>query len=235
MTTFSQMVDSMVLELRRPDLRTEMTRYLNQSLRECFFHPENNRVVLLRSAYQEARLVVDSDLAFSWVSPNPSNWAALGAARYDSVWRDNRPVYAKMLNPGARFEEEPYVVQNLGAGRLVFKGHGGVGATISLSYYEFTRAHKYYPVETRPAQFDLDLGWSYLPEWDTDDSSRLLARLMVTNWLLMGWPSVLEEGLRAKIYKRLSEDTRQRTSYALWMQQRMGIISTEEAELMGTA
>jgi hypothetical protein len=228
MTTFSQLVDSILLETRRPDLKAEVIRYANQSIRECFFEPERNTVVFMRSAYREALVIPTVDTGASWDVPNPGVFQGVGAVRYDSVGG----VYAKMLNPGKRFDSEQYVFQHAGD-RLVFKGYGGVGGRILIAYYEFCRAHKYYEVAERPASYDVDLGWSYLPAFDIDETTRMTARIMVTNWLLMGWNTVLEEGLRAKIYKRLSDDARQRVSYSLWMQQRKGIISTEQAELVG--
>lgn len=232
MTTFSQLVDSMQQETRRPDLQAEMIRYLNQSIRECFFEPERNTVVFMKSAYREAQVTATADTRASWDVPIPGVFQGVGAVRYDSVWSNGIPVYAKRLTPGRRYENEPYVFQETGE-QLFFKGYGGVGGIISISYYEFCRSHKYYSVATRPARYDVDLGWTYLPEYDVDDATRLAARTMVTNWLLMGWQTVLEEGLRAKIYKRLSDDARQRVAYSLWMQQRKGIISTEQAELIG--
>lgn len=228
MTTFSQLVDSIVLETRRPDLKAEVIRYANQSIRECFFEPERNTVVFMRSAYREALVIPTMDTGASWDKPNPGLYQGTGAVRYDSVGG----IYAKMLSPGRRFDQEQFVFQDVGD-RLIFKGYGGVGGRIAIAYYEFCRAHKYYESAARPASYDVDEGWTYLPEFDVDEATRLEARIRVSNWLLMGWSTVLEEGLRAKVYKRLSDDARQRVSYSLWMQQRKGIISTEQAELIG--
>lgn len=231
-TTFSQMIDSILQETRRPDLRPESIRYLNQSMRECYFEPERNTVVFMKQAYREARVVVATENSASWDIPFPALYQGTGAVRFDSVWADNKPVYAKRLSPGRRFETEPYVFQETGES-LLFRGYGGVGASISISYYEFLRSCKYYAPADRPASYDEDEGWTYLPAFDIDATTRLAARLLVSNWLLMGWDMTLEEGLRAKIYKRLSDDARQRVSYSLWMQQRKGIISTEQAEQIG--
>ncbi len=46
----------------------------------------------------------------------------------------------------------------------------------------------------------------------------------------MRWSMVVEEGLRAKIYKRISDTERARTAYSLYAQQRQGLITSERAD-----
>ena len=42
MTTFSQLVDSVVSETKRPDLVSEIATYLNQTIREVHFSADRN-------------------------------------------------------------------------------------------------------------------------------------------------------------------------------------------------
>lgn len=232
MTTFSQLVDDMVAETRRPDMRTELTRYLNQSLRECHTEPERGNVVFFKSNYQETQLTATSDTGYLWSIPNPATFQGIGAVRFDSVWVDGDPVYAKEVLPGPRLNQVDYAFQRAGSA-VSFKGYGGLNALISIAYYEFTPKLKYFAEADRPATWDDVTGWSYHVDYDIDDDTRATARELSGNWLLDRWDTVLEEGVRAKVYKRLSDDTRQRTAYSLFMQQRKGIIGAEGAELLG--
>jgi hypothetical protein len=49
----------------------------------------------------------------------------------------------------------------------------------------------------------------------------------------MRWSDVLREGLRAKVYKRISDQLRAQTSYSLYSQLRQGLFTSEVAELQG--
>lgn len=232
MTTFSQLIDDMVAETKRTDLKNEMIRYLNQTIREVHSDPKNGSVVAFKSNYQEIQLTADSEDSYVWTLPSPENLQAIAAVRFDNVWiNDDERVYAKEIMPGRRLEQLDYAWYR-SADQVGFKGYGGLGATISIGYFEFPRRHKYYDVAARPAEYDVDTGWTYLAAYDTDETTRANARAIVSNWILMRWYMLLEEGLRAKVYKRLSDDTRQRTSYSLFMQQRAGLITAEKMEFV---
>lgn len=233
MTTFSQLVDKMVLETRRPDMRAEIASYLNQTLREVHFEPSRGNVTLFRENYREATVTIDSEDRQTWTAPNPALLQNITAVRYDSVFnRDGRRVYAEQLTPGPRMESSDYFYYRAGS-QVVFGGligYGAIGGTISVAYYEYPPSLKYYAEASRPASYDPATGWTYLAEYDTSDAQREIAQALTTNWLLLRWETVLEEGLRAKIYKRLSDDGRQRTTYSLYMQLRQGLYTSEVAD-----
>lgn len=53
----------------------------------------------------------------------------------------------------------------------------------------------------------------------------------VTNWILERHEEMLAEGLRAKVYKRMADETRSRTSYSQYEAMRIGVTNTESLEL----
>lgn len=236
MTTFSQLVDKMVLETRRPDMRTEFCTFLNQTIREVHFEPSRGNVVFFNDNYKEARITVDADSRMLWQIPVVANFQGMAAVRFDNQFtRRGEQIYAKLVPPGPMLESSDYYYYRAGTtfvfgGRI---GYGPIGSTISLAWYEYPRALVYYPAGKRPAEYDLEYGFKYNDEMVVDPNDRVEAENMVTNWLLLRWFTVIEEGLRAKIYKRLSDDNRQRTSYSLYMQLRQGLYTSEVADLGG--
>lgn len=228
MTTFSQLVDKMIRETHRPDMAPEIASYLNQVIREVHFDPQTNNVVIYSENYKEQQLVATVESGMTWSIPNPANFQAILGVKFARCDR-----WAKQVTPGPRIQLEDYCWYRGGSmlafgGRL---GYGGIGAAIQLAWYEYPRGLKYFPLVNRPAEYDPDSGWTYAPTYDVDEVTRLQAREMVSNWLLMRWDTVLEEGLRAKIYKRTSDTERQRTSYSLYMQLRRGLYTSEVADV----
>lgn len=232
MTTASQIVDSIVAETSRADLKTTIVSYLQQTIRECHIDPERNTAVFLWPNYVEAQVTATAESAFSWQIPNTTRYQGVQMVRYDSVYEDGDVSFAMPLVPGRVGNSQRHAFQQVGD-RLIFKGYGGVGGVISIAYFEFPRALKYYDVATRPATWDDVNGYAYHADYSASDALKTTARLLTTNWLLERWPMVLEEGLRAKIYKRLSDTERARTCYSLYMQLRLGLQNSESADLAG--
>lgn len=232
MTTFSELVDKMVAETKRPDMRVEIATYLNQTLRELHFEPQRGNAVFYKDNYKEDRIVSAVSSGFSWAIPSPQNFQAPAAARYDSVYSDGAQVWAKEMRPGPAMAREPYSFYRAG-GAFYFNNYGGVNASISWSWYEYVAALKYYAVGFRPATYDIESGWDYLTAYDVDDTTRANAESLVSNWLLIRWSTVIEEGLRAKVYKRVADETRARTSYSLYSTLRQGLYTSETSDVGG--
>lgn len=239
MITFSQLVDEMVVETRRPDLRSEIATYLNQTIREVHFEPSKGNVVFYSENRKEFELSVTTpDQGQTWDTPNPTIFQGMEAVQFLNA-NAGRLEYAKERRPGPGLLSEPYFYYRAGP-TYVFGGtigYGGVGSTIRLSYFEYPISLKYKLSADRPAEYDPESGWAYHTvdsvNYDADDDSRELARSLVSNWILLRWSDVLREGLRAKIYKRLSDQLRAQTSYSLYSQLRQGLFSSEAAELQG--
>src|SRR3546814_9541157 len=74
MTTFSQLVDTIMSESRRPDLQTEIATYINQTVRELHFDSEQNKILYFNDNMREVQLTATSESDFSWEIPNPGVW-----------------------------------------------------------------------------------------------------------------------------------------------------------------
>lgn len=238
MTTFSQLVDDMVVETRRPDLRNEIATYLNQTVREVHFEPSRGNVVHYRENRRDLQLTAASESGEVWAIPNPATFQGVETVRYASHYL-GRMEYAKEVNPGPGIASEPFYFYRAG-GSVVFGGtigYGGIGGIIQMSYFEYPRALKYRAAGSREATYDADGGWTYhtvdAVDYGSTPELQITAQERVTNWLLLRWADVIREGLRAKVYKRLSDDVRQRTSYSLYQQLRQGLYTSEVAELAG--
>lgn len=232
MTTFSQMIDKLVAETKRPDLRTEIVTYLNQTIRETHMNPENGKVVMFDANYQEAVVTATQETGQTWSLPRPQVFQCELCVKFlDQFWNGKNP-YAERVRPGVVMDDKDFFYYR-GGSQFVFggtRGYGGVGARIAIAWYEYPRDLVYYAADSRPCSWD-DATQEYTYLSAVTEDQKEAARIQCTNWILERWASLLEEGLRAKVYKRLSDDGRQRTSYSMWMQLRAGIISSEQSDL----
>lgn len=234
MSTFSQIVDEIVLETRRPDLRLTIANYLNQTVREIHADPVTNSVAFYDANYAESQVVITGLSGQTWVVPNLSLFQGEVAVRFDNVFdRSGRRVYARRVQPGPNIELQDYYYYRA-ADTFVFggvAGYGAIGSTISIAYYQYPKSLKYYAVADRPATYDVEEGWAYHEDYDSTDELKESAREKVSNWVLLRWKECMMEGLRAKIYKRLSDDVRQRTSYSLFGQMKRQLYTSEVANV----
>lgn len=230
MTTFSQMVDEAVAETSRPDLLQQIATYLNQTVREVHFRPDLNAPLTYRENFKEDSLTADTAEGFQWDIPNPATFQRMAGVRFNTVFDGNgRMVWASEKVPGPGVEPDEFFYYRIG-GTIVLSNYGGTGGKIDLGWFEFPNRLQYLPTAQRPAQYDDWLGWQYAPAITTPEQ-QALARIRTSNWLLLRWHDVLLEGIRAKVYKRVSDDTRQKTSYSLYQQQRQGLWINEVVEL----
>lgn len=229
MTTYSQLVDEMILETRRPDLVAEIRSYVNQTIREMHFTPDRGSATRYRDNRRELSLTADLEEGFTWTLPNFEVFQELSAVRYDSVFDSNsRTVYIQEREPGrvlTGLDEFWYRIGNY----IAFAGYGGLDAVISLFYYEYPRRLKYYAAGVRPAEWDDELGWTYIDPQPVDADEESARQLLVSNWILLRWRDVLTEGVRAKVYKRTADEMRAKTSYSLYAQLRQGMYTAETA------
>lgn len=238
MTTFSQFVDEMVGETKRFDLAQEIQAYVNQTVREVHFRSDTGSVLYFRENLQELQLTATSDESFGWDIPNPAIFqgivGVLYADQYDCNNPSTRGVWADEVTPGRNMQQKKFSFYRSGSG-YAFSGYGHTGSRIKLAYYQYPPRLKYYTVANRPASWDDAAGWTYHADYDTDDETKATARALVTNWLLLRWHDVMSEGVRAKIYKRVSDEIRGRTAYSLYSTLRQGLWTSEIADLGGLA
>lgn len=232
MHTFSQMVDEMVSETKRPDLVNEIARYVNQTIREIHFTSDRNAAVFFTSNLQEAMIVADHDSRLVWEMPDPTRFQKmLGVKYFNSLDSAGDAVWARETSPGRHMNDLCHFYYRVG-GTFAFHGFGGLNSQVGLAWYEFPRSLKYKVPAARPAEYDVDSGWVYDPLVNTPELEEG-ARELTSNWLLLRWTDVIAEGVRAKVYKRLSDDARSRTCYSLYQSLRQGLITSETAELYG--
>lgn len=231
MTTFSQLVDEMVSETKRPDLVSEISRYVNQTIRELHFSADRNAALFYPENFREASLTATAEETFTWEIPNPTQFQKMAGVKFPNVYdRDGYPVWATETVPGRHLNQLDHFYYRVG-GTFVFAGYGGIDGVIALAWYEFPRSLVYKSTAARPASYDPESGWSYADEVD-DPELEEAARILTTNWLLMRWHDVVAEGVRAKVYKRLSDTERARTSYSMYGSLRQGLWTSETSQFI---
>jgi hypothetical protein len=229
MTTFSQLVDEITREVRRPDLLLDIATYLNQTIREMHFDPKTGAAAEFIDNLKEVQVTATVDTGFGWDIPNQAVFQRMLAVRYDSIFtNDAKTTYIQQRSPGPGMSGQHLFWYRAGP-RVTFAGYGGVGGVISIAYFEYPRSLKYYTLANRPAERDLDLGWTYAPVFDTTDELREAAQFYTSNWMLERWEVIVAEGVRAKVYKRIADTERARTCYASFMAMRAGVYTGEVA------
>lgn len=232
MTTFSQLVDAIVSETKRPDLVTEIARYLNQTIREMHFTTDRNAAIFFRDNYKEELVNVGSvESGFGWPIPDPSTFQGMAAVKYPDSFDRDGAIWPEEVTPGRHLNGRTNYFYRVG-GAYVFAGYSGVNASIALGWYEFPPSLKYRLPAARPAEYDVESGWTYADGVNTDEL-KAGARAVTSNWILLRWAEVVAEGVRAKVYKRLADTERARTCYSLYGSLRQGFFTSETAELGG--
>lgn len=228
--TFSQMVDGMVSEVKRPDLTSEIATYINQTVREMHFTSDRNASVFFRDNFQEELVTSNLETGFTWEIPGMTNFQKLTGVQYLNVFDDDGDyVWPKETTPGRHLKGMTRFFYRVG-GTYVFSGYGGLNAQIALGWYEYPRSLKYKAAAVRPASFDIESGWTYDPSITTPEAEEA-ARILSTNWIIQRWNDVVEEGVRAKVYKRVGDTERGRTCYSLYQALRNGFWTSETVEL----
>jgi len=224
MTTFSQLVDDMVAETLRRDMVELTAEYLRQTIRECHTNPDKKQSALFDDNLVEDQITASSD-SLIWDVPDSGRFQKLLAVRYENVWMDDSPVYAKFVKPGRGQIDANYFYYRTGSS-FAFKGFGGAYCTVSLAYYMFPRGLKYRKLADRKVTYDLESGFSYDTSLTTPELQAAALELE-TNWLIQRWSEVIREGVRAKIYKRTGDDTRAVRCYSAFESARNTIWTAE--------
>lgn len=232
MFTFSQMVDEIVSEVKRPDLASEISRYVNQTVRECHFSTDRQAAIFYRENFNELLLTATLEEAQTWSVPNPTTFQKMAGVKFPGQFdSEGHGVWATETVPGRHLNQLCHFFYQVG-GEFVFSGYGGVGGQIAIGYFAFPASLKYKALAARPASYDPESGWSYHEDIVTDEDKEA-ARLVSTNWLLMRWSDVVSEGVRAKVFKRVSDTERARNCYSLYGQLRQGLMTSEVADVGG--
>jgi len=232
MFTHSQLVDDIVSETKRPDLVSEISRYVNQTVRECHFSTDRQAATFYRDNFKEVLLTANVESGFTWSIPNPTTFQKMAGVKYPALYDScGDVVWAKETTPGRHLNDLVHYFYQVGQ-TYAFSGYGGVGAAIAVGYFAFPTSLLYKTAENRAAEYNPETGWTYHSSIVTDEDKEA-ARLISTNWLLQRWSDVVSEGVRAKVYKRVSDTERARNSYSLYGQLRQGLLTSEVANVGG--
>lgn len=215
--TFSALVDDVIAISLRRDRQTDIYRYLWQTIRECqvmaFF--ANDRV--------EDQVTATTSPA-TWEVP--LQFRMMETVRYPYTDQQGNYIFPKYRTPGQLQSQEDYWYYRAGT----YFAFGGIeeAAVIDIAYFVFAKQLIYYAAAARPATFDIETQtWSYLTA--STDADKLIARELVTNWLIFNWYPTMLEGVLAKLYKAVG-DERAGLSYSLFKSGQKDILSGEPYE-----
>lgn len=152
-----------------------------------------------------------------------------------------RPYIHSNNTKGYYYSAANYIAfQNAASG--IFQGNPT--NNINIYYYQWLPRLKYYAVGLRPATYDETLAqWTYFnlsanPDPDNNLDYTLIANqpialARVTNWTLISYIEMMTEGVLAKLFKGIKDDTRGIQSYSLWEKYKQDILKTEIWESLG--
>src|SRR5882757_6030616 len=167
MSTFSQIIDELVVEHLRPDLRVTITEYLNQTIREVHNKPVSSSQAPDPVLYESNRveeIFTVPDTPPSWSIPDVTRFQ-----RFETAWYTSQGVYSQKRHPSRAFQHgvnpcDPYWYR---AGSYIVMNGAAQGEEVKLSYFQFPRRLTYYAVALRPATFDIETGtYTYLSAYD---------------------------------------------------------------------
>lgn len=230
MFTHSQLVDSLVAELLRPDLQDAMSNFLNQTIRELHFKDVNGDKVPVGYAPNliEQSITANVDSGFTYDLPDPRLFQMMEAVYFTAVGR-----YATMRRPNmiremsSRVDGAQYGWYRTGDA-IAFDNYGGKNATIDLAWFAYVPRQQYYDAEDRPCEWDeATQDFTYHPNYDSTPELRLEAQSLCTNWMLQRWNDLLMLGVRAKTWARLNDTDRAKMAYSSYQQEKATIVNAE--------
>lgn len=233
MSTFSEVVDELTVELVRPDFKVAIADYLNLTIRESHQKKVNNEVVpvLFESNRVEDAVTVVS-LPAIWDIPNVARFQYFETAFFPATGYYAHKRSVTRIKEDGPNSLEPYWYR---AGSYIAFNGIGVGEDINLTYFQYPARLKYYPVaipQTRPAVYDFEADtYIYATAFDVSPTTRENARNLVTNWLLLNHVEIMKQGVRAKVWARLGETDRAKMGFSLYESLRLGLIGSEINEL----
>jgi hypothetical protein len=210
---FSEIVDTIVARSGRPESQADIEAYVNQVIRES-----RARSFFFKDLTDDTIDVLTTPVIW----PIPRLMRRMQAVKYQSC-----NIYPKYIAPGAKQKDYPDYFYAAGQS-YVFTGRSlSVGETIAVSYYTRPITYKYYAVTERPAVYNTETGvWTYLTA--TTDDEQEAVRNLVSDWLMIDWQNLVEEGALAAIYG-LKGDQRGVVTYSRYRQLLTAMIGEEVA------
>jgi len=225
MTTFSQLVDDVTLELLRPDMRNTIASYTNQTIRDVHFRPNMNMAVLYDANRVETEETITAEGTWLWAIPSNTRFQDI-----EAIYIAELGTYVKRKNPRIALEQSFEPDANLywyRSGPAIAVSGVALGWTAKFSYHLFPRTLGYKPTagaDARLIRFDPDTDSYVLIAGGEPSESQLE---LETHWVLQRWADTVKEGVRAKIWKRLGDMERTRMAYSAFESMRTSIWNTE--------
>lgn len=229
MTTFSQMVDSLIAETSRPDMKDMIVQYVNQTIRELHTDTMTKLPVGFTSNMVEDEVAIDVDAGetFLWDIPNTHRFQMIESIYYpyvDEYVKEKRPSTAFLFADQANSE---YYWYRTGPSQIAMAGHGGQSDTVKLAWFNTLRRLIYYATSARPATWsDESETYTYGAAYVTTEE-RLEALDLSTNWMLERYEDLVLNGVRAKIWIRIGEEGRGKMAYSQYESNRPAMVATE--------
>ena len=215
--TISAAVDDVIVRSGRPERIADIIAFIRSSIRECQVKRFFKRDMIEDSLTTDAK---------PYVWTYPQEFRILRTVKYPVLNLRNEDIYPPEVLPGKLQRDKIYYYYG-GPGYYAFAGLDS-GSVINVAYYSFLKKLPYYEVADRPATFSLETNsWSYLTA--TTDADKLIAREVVSNWLLFNYYDTIVEGGLAKILKSVG-DERSPASYALYKSYQSDLLAAEPSD-----
>lgn len=220
---FSELVDIVIARAGRPDRLEDAISYANQTIRSV------QATIFCYQNLVEDQILATTD-PFLWA--NPINFQRMKCARYTNGF-----FAVNKLGKGQDIYPNRYYG---GAGYIGFTGMT-LNSLIDVAYYRFQPRLQYYVPAERPAVAIYDFEteqytFSYNDfsgdggvDW-SDPANQVAARTRVTNWILLKWREMIEEGTLTKVYKTCGEDQRATMAFSLFQKTRKEEFEPSENE-----
>lgn len=233
MTTFSQLVDAMVAETRRRDLKIEIEAYVNQTIRDCHFNEDNRSLVLFGENRREAITYADADESHVWPIEKPQLFAQLEVIHCPDVELDAVLRNPAQMNTRDNINGNPLYYRT--GPTIAISGFGQTDSPIHISWFAYPRRLTYYAEGLRPMTWNPATEVkSYHADYAATAQLRETADELTTNWLLTRWEDLIREGVRAKLYKKLNDSERMRSAYSAFESNRRAMVAAETYETQVT-
>lgn len=229
MKTFSEFVDSMVVETMRPDRIITIAEALNATIREIHFNSANGPYtgpVRFSENLVEDTFTASGEAPYVWPIPNHQNFMDISAimdtrSRKAVAYRTPgtlQPRGTDFTPAGSWYRSGPTIVfDNI-----------RVGVPLAIAYYTYLPRLTYFPVGSRVIQENLDTGEYELVAGGGVPTEEQIAK--ESNWMIQRHLSALRQGILAKLYIQLNDLERGRLAYSAFETAKSGIQIVEATE-----
>lgn len=230
MTTFSQLVDDVIEEMHRPDLRGQIVRAVNQAIRAVHARPNSGSNVGFDENRQEVKLLLPAEGSLMWAIPEVGRFQAI-----ESVYSVDLERQIDERTPALLGVNSDIALADFGwyrSGPGIHFSEALAGNTLLLAYFDYPRRLAYFAAGTRSLVYNAATdGYAVTGVGGVDEET---AYAQSTNWLLMRWEDCIALGVRSIIYRNLGDIERARLAYSAFEQERLVVWQAEAKTVIGS-